>query len=445
MTEDKKTRSNDIVHRDPLERDIEAALSPGRFIGWRDGASFFAALSSVLAKIRETAMTDPARAVSLLETLFACCNEKAEEVDDSDGELGRFVEDLVCEWITTTQATAGDRASMVGRLLAWIDDDPYGFCSHLDRRAVDVLDNRGLQVFEERIRSRFEDALSSHEESPEPSYLARSSGDVLKAICARRGDLDGYLALCQRAGTTPADCDALAVLSERRNDLSLALAWIEQGIDLQESQYWNHGSASGLSKRRRDLLVRLGRGTEALDDAWSVFQRSPSPYTYEDLMRFVEEADRSQWHVRAMDAAAERDSGSFIALCVETNETQRLAERIRTMSDSELESLSHFTTEPAAARLESAHSDLAARVHTALGVRIVEAGKSRYYDAALSHFDAAKRCYEQAGRSSEWESLVRRVREKHRRKSGFMPGFERIVSGKRVPLFVDSARARWLR
>ncbi len=162
-------------------------------------------------------------------------------------------------------------------------------------------------------------------------------------------------------------------------------------------------------------------------------------------MRFVLETDRSEWHTKAMDAAAEGDPGNFIALCVEANEIKRLAERIGTMSDSELQSLSHFTTEPAAARLEPAHPDLAARVYRALGLRIVDAGKSQYYDAALSHFDAAKRCYEHAGRGSDWEALVRTVREKHRRKSGFMPGFERIVSGKRVLSFVDSARARWLR
>jgi hypothetical protein len=163
------------------------------------------------------------------------------------------------------------------------------------------------------------------------------------------------------------------------------------------------------------------------------------------LVRFVPTVDRAEWHARAKDTAAHRDPGRVLALGVEADEVERLAGRIRTMSDSELQSLSHFTTEPAAACLEPAHPDLAARVHHALGMRSVDAGKSRYYDAALSHFDAAKRCYEQAGRGGDWEALVRTVREKHRRKSGFMPGFERIVSGKRVPSFVDSARARWLR
>jgi tetratricopeptide (TPR) repeat protein len=433
------------MSRDPLEREIEAALSPGRFIGWRDGSAFVGGLRFLLDKIREATTTDAARAVSLLETFFACCNEKAEEVDDSDGELGQLVGDLVCEWIRTRQVAACDSTETVERLLSWIDDDPYGFCSEMDRKAVDVFDDRGLQVFEEKIRSRFEDALADDKNPPEQSYLFQSLGDVLKAICSRRDDLDGYLALCQRTGTMPADCDALAALCERRDDLPKALAWIEQGIDLEESRHWNHGITRDLAKRRRDLLLRLGRGAEALEDAWSGFQRNPSPYTYEELMRFVSKPDRAEWHARAMDTAAEGEPGGFIALCVETDEIERLAERIRTMSDGELQSLSHFTTEPAAARVEPGYPDLAARIHRALGMRIVDAGKSRYYDAALSHFDAAKRCYERAGRGSDWEGLVRTVREKHRRKTGFMPAFERVVSGKRVPSFVDSARARWLR
>jgi hypothetical protein len=158
--------------------------------------------------------------VSFLETFFACCNEKAEEVDDSDGELGRFLEDLVREWIKTRQAATCDPGQTVERLLSWIDDDPYGFCSQMDRKAVDVFDDRGLQVFEERIRSRFEEALSGHEKSPKESYVVQSSGDVLKAICSRRGDLDGYLALCQHTGTTPADCETTAALCEQRGDLA---------------------------------------------------------------------------------------------------------------------------------------------------------------------------------------------------------------------------------
>ncbi|MDN5850779.1 MAG: hypothetical protein L0H63_14260, partial [Nitrococcus sp.] len=61
--------------------------------------------------------------------------------------------------------------------------------------------------------------------------------------------------------------------------------------------------------------------------------------------------------------------------------------------------------------------------------RIVNAKKSKYYDAALSNFERAKRCFEQAGLDDEWNKTVRQVRADHQRKNSFMPGFERLVAG----------------
>jgi hypothetical protein len=66
-------------------------------------------------------------------------------------------------------------------------------------------------------------------------------------------------------------------------------------------------------------------------------------------------------------------------------------------SDTELESLSHYTTEPAAERLAKTHPGVAAKVFRALCIRIVDEGKSKYYGAALSNLENAKNCYQSAG------------------------------------------------
>jgi hypothetical protein len=41
--------------------------------------------------------------VTLCETFLAGCNAKAEEIDDSDGELGMFAGGLFCGWIKARQ------------------------------------------------------------------------------------------------------------------------------------------------------------------------------------------------------------------------------------------------------------------------------------------------------------------------------------------------------
>jgi len=147
----------------------------------------------------------------------------------------------------------------------------------------------------------------------------------------------------------------------------------------------------------RELLTRLGRGNEAIEAAWADFREDPGKYSYDELMKFVPKTRRAAWHKKAMDAAKGDDLQSLIELFIDTKEMIRLADLVRGATDETLETVSHYATEPAAEKLEKAHPDLAARLWRAQGMRIVNAAKSKYYDAALSNFGRARRCYERAG------------------------------------------------
>jgi hypothetical protein len=114
--------------------------------------------------------------------------------------------------------------------------------------------------------------------------------------------------------------------------------------------------------------------------------------------------------------------------------------------DAELEQLSHYSTEPSAKRLAKSHPDVAAKVYRALGMRILNAKKSKYYDAALGNFENAQRCYQRAGLVKKWNAVIAEVRASHPRKAGFMSDFERLVTGhgpSDEPSFLERARARW--
>lgn len=133
-----------------------------------------------------------------------------------------------------------------------------------------------------------------------------------------------------------------------------------------------------------------------------------------------------------MVAADAGDLDELIELWLETNEERRLVERLKQTSDGELEALSHYVSEPAANRLAESHPGVAAKLFRALAMRIVNAGKSRYYHEALKSFEAARRCYEKAGEGERWRMLVAEVRHSHSRKHGLMPGFERIARGRTI-------------
>ena len=110
----------------------------------------------------------------------------------------------------------------------------------------------------------------------------------------------------------------------------------------------------------------------------------------------------------------------------------------------------HYRTEPLARKLERSHPDIAAKVCRALCLRIVNTGKSKYYDAALYTIEHAKKCYARAGLDTDWQAVVAEVRMRHFRMKKFMSGFEDTVSGapKYVePSFLERAKQkqRWPR
>jgi len=402
---------------DPIHGLIEAALQPGRLISYGEGFGFVSILGGVADRIRELLSTDPARAVELCEVFLAGCNEKAEEIDDSDGYLGTFAQELVCQWIRARQAANAGPDETVGKLLAWMDDDPYGFCSGVERNAATAFDRKGLQAFERQARARFDAAGG------------RVWADVLRAIYSAQRDVDRYVGLCRKTELTTGDCETIAGLLQARRKFADALVWVEHGLELEQRDRFPMAGGR-IADMKRHLLKKLGRGDEALNSAWVDFQAHPNSSSYDELMHYAPKAERAAWRERAMEAAEGGDLSSLIELWLAAKETGRLVERLRSASNRELEGISHYTTEPAAKRLATAYPEVAAKVFRALGMRIVNANKSRYYGAALANFQEAKRCYVQAGLRCEWDALVLEVRHTHRRKYSFMPGFERLAASR---------------
>lgn len=434
--------------RDPLEEEIEAALDPGRFVGDHSCFSFVGDLEEVEREIAPLLESAPDRAVALHEAFLAGCYEKVEELDDSSGAFGMFVGDLFCGWVKARQAADAPPEETAARLLGWMDDDPYGFCHGLETKVASVLDKAGLAALVAQVRDR----LATPDEPPDgpdgrsTSYKQRRWAEVLRALHVGQRDVAAYVALAQQTGLSAKDCHTVARMLIAKRKPEEALSWVERGIEIAATDPRGSRADYELQDLRRELLRKLGREDEALASSWAEFRDHPSKYTYDDVMKFVPKPDRASWHAKAMEAAAGADLYSLIGLFVETKETARLAELVKGSTDEGLEAVSHYALEPAARRLEKAHVGEAARLWRAMGMRVVNAKKSKYYGAALGNFERAKRCYEKAGLGADWERVVREVRTEHHRKTGFMPGFEDLVKGagpREEPPFLERAKARW--
>ena len=436
---------------DPLEGVIETALDPERFISYNASFDFVRDLEHVEKQIQRLIPTEPSRAVVLYETFLAGCYQKAEEIDDSSGSLGQFVDDVFRGWIRARQAAGAEPDQTVVRLLEWMDDDPYGFASDLDKEAAKVLDKAGLAAFMKQVRARFAAAATAKPTPGEsfrrnPDYQLRRWGAALRTLYLAQKDVEAYVGLAQETGLTAQDCHALATMLVARRKPEEALAWVERGVELDKEAPRGSMASHDLARLKRDLLTKLGRGNEALDAAWAEYREHPNKYSYDDLMKYVPKAERTAWHEKAMEAAQGAELHSLMELLLETKELERLAALVRQSKDDALEGVSHYATELAAKKLEKTHPGIAARLWRAQGMRIVKAGKSKYYDAALSNFERAKRCYEKAGLTAEWEKTVSQLRAEHYRKTGFMSGFEDLVAGSGPsdrPSFLERAKTRW--
>jgi hypothetical protein len=428
-----------ILRRDPIENEIELALSPGEFIRDRACFSFVSSLEAVAGRIDILLKTDSARAAGLYEIFLAGCREKAEELDDSSGSFGQFAKVLICRWIKARQASGAPPDDTAATLLVWMDNDPYAFCYQIEKAVAEAFDKAGLAAFECLIRSRFE-AIPSVER-----FDRRRWSDVLRAVYLAQRNPVAYEALAEQSGRDARDCLALAkIFVSRKPDL--ALAWVDRGIDLERTTPHGSGAGYDLGRLRRELLTRLGRGDEALDAAWVEYRKSPSKFRFDDLMKVVPKAERAVWREKALDVARGADLHSVMELLVETNAMGRLAELVRVTTDVALENISHYTTEPAGMKLEKPHPELAARLWRAQAMRIVDAGKSKYYEAAAANLERARRCYVRAGLASEWEDAVRRIRADHHRKTAFMAAFESVAAGaehQAPPSFLERAKERW--
>jgi hypothetical protein len=188
------------VKTGPLEREIEAALQPGRFIGYGDAWSFAEPLNRLERKIAKLALDAPARAVALYETFLAGSYAKVEELDDSSGGFGMFVEGLFCGWVKACQLSGADPEDTARWLIARMDDDPYGFCDQIERSLVKVFNKRGLAAFERCVRERFEGkvpATGPGGRNCEVASAQRRAVEILRAVLAQRRNVDAYVALCE--------------------------------------------------------------------------------------------------------------------------------------------------------------------------------------------------------------------------------------------------------
>lgn len=425
--------------RDPIESMIEGALRPGTSIRESESFEFVRNLESLAERIGLIVEWDPVRAIGLLEAFLATAYLKIEEIDGEGWSFAQFFQELVCRWIVARQAAATDSEETVGTLLKWVDKDQYGFFSQIEKAVVEALDAGGRRALERQVRSRF------YALEPGDFHERQQCAVFLKAICLTEKDHEGYAAVASEFGLGVEDCLELAK-AYLETDILCAHRWLELGRDLAKEEGRNLALPFDFGQVERAVLLKMGRRDEVVSILWQKYESCPSHSRFQELLDAVPSETRSQWRERALEKATASDFTTAAAILAEENAWPAVAELVRIASDRTLEGTSHYLMEPVAKGLEEGHPDLAARLWRAQALRIVDAGKSKYYEAALENLSMARQCYLRAGLAHEWEATVAAIRTNHSRKRWFLAKFELVAAGmhKEAETFVERAKREWL-
>lgn len=103
---------------------IEEALDLGEFVSYKEAWDFIRNLENVKEKIDGLLKKGQAkRYVPLYEMFLSGCYEKADEIDDSSGNLGITFKELFYSWIKARQKARYADAETIYNIIKWMDND----------------------------------------------------------------------------------------------------------------------------------------------------------------------------------------------------------------------------------------------------------------------------------------------------------------------------------
>ena len=422
-------------------REIESALCLGQFVHWKERQGFFAELKLAKTPIdnlrSKGQFSDAAR---LFEIFLAGSFEKADEADDSSGDVAFWIRGLMTDIVETLQDGQEIPEKIAAKIIGWLDKDGHGFTDHFDSELLHVGKPDTIaamrKILEARSIARLDMVRGQDRFEARKSIgdTAIKDFDWLQKIYLHQQDTPSYLKLAEAFGLEPENCEQIAAVLEKQGDLATALTWAEKGLSLKSNgdPRFRYSSGDNLPQLHRRLLKGLGRQREAFQTAWAGFEQHPSIYTYREVAEFVEPDESRQWYEKARDLVLKQDpdhlSCTFDFL-TEHSEYELLRGLIGQTADDVLEKLSYTTLKQTAKTIERPAPLAAAKLYKAEATEILARAKAKAYHYAWENLAKVKALYEANGQAQSWEALAASLQARHKRKSSFIGEFNMIVSG----------------
>ena len=358
------------------------------------------------------------------------------DLDDSDGELSGFFEDLSLAWaeaFLTVPLSRDQRQAWADKFAAWSGEvEQYAFGDAFDipqMAALQGWDDPDLRrVLNGEVGSRV--AWES-----ERSYYYNELTQVRLAVLERQDRTQEYLYLAEAEGQTDSYMTMLVKLGRAAEAVAYGLNHLhnaEESMSLA-MQLWSateaesalrvarhgltlEGRKSGLARWLRQAADAAGQHEQALSAAIVAFRESLELADYGE----VKARSGSQWT---------QIKDSLLGLLADSG---RGSERIRIYLHE------NMVSEAVQAVEEDTYVgyDVLAEVVDAAGElypdwcidhfrreadSIMDTGRSKYYSHAVKWLSKARSIYLACGREAEWQVYQQQLVERHRRKRSLAP------------------------
>ena len=259
------------------------------YLDWHEMPTYMRRAGRVLPLLQPWLQRDPAELRALCEHALRCLYKVAEHADDSNGELGGLMQDLIA-LLTQALHAAPPPAAWVERWFTLMAEDPWGLW---DEKAILAAAGPAvLARYTERVREEWDRWQRSHPATGRYDYQRSQLRGRYLASIAAQGDPRALRDAMAASAADPGEFHDLVALCEGQGWYREAFQWA-QAAAKRHPQDW----------RSEDDLLRCYERDGWDEEALAIWRRrlaaNASPDVYQSALKAAERAGRDRAAYRA--------------------------------------------------------------------------------------------------------------------------------------------------
>jgi uncharacterized Zn finger protein len=384
---------------------------------------------------------DGRNALLILGTITEVYVDRWTEFDDSDGELGGLFTDLgplFAEAILSADLSVEERRDWAEKLTAWQGEvEDYGIDEGFDVAIAAAVQGWDYAPLQQAMRGQITEKGGWEGEAP---WYADELAVARLNVLERQGKATEYLNLAEAEGQTDKYVTMLVKLGRGQEAIEYGLKYLatpdealtlatslrEHSLPMDALRIAEHGlTLEGeilmLSRWLRGLASGLDRPEVALKAARTAFARSLSLEDYQAVQAIA----GAEWPKTKRELLNLLARGNYPSGMIDIYLYEGMVkEAIKTVDQNSY--VGYDALERVVEAACQSHPDWVIRQCKKQAESIMDSGKSKYYHHAARWLAKARQAYRASDRATEWSKYLEGLIGKHARKSSLRPQLEAL-------------------